>query len=189
MKRFLINLAIIGLVIVSPSLVNAQTGFYLGLLGGYSAQKPSLSNFEFEFDRDPSFVYGARLGLKFMMLAVEGVFFQASHSLTTEDPAFIFWANRQVDTNFLGVQLKYFLPLLMLQPYFSLGYGYFGADVEAIGQDRQGSWNAGVGVELHLGKKFALLGEGRYFFSQLEIDNEEMKFGQFVLSGGFNFYF
>lgn len=188
MRRLLTSLIIMGGIIIGfSSPVNAQTGFYLGLLGGYSTQKPSLP--DFEFDRDTSFVYGARLGVKFMMIAVEGVFFQASHSLTTEDPAFIFWTNHQVDTNFLGVQLKYFLPLLMVHPYFSLGYGYFGADIEAIDQDRRGGWNAGVGVELHLGKKFALLGEGRYFFSQLEINKEEMKFGQFVLSGGFNFYF
>jgi|Deesub1362B_J571_1020462.scaffolds.fasta_scaffold00001_643 opacity protein-like surface antigen len=186
-KRLSFGLSFIGLILGLTLNLGAQSGFYLGLTGGCSAQKPSLP--DFKFDQDTSFIYGARVGLKFLMFAVEGVYFQAAHTLKTEDLSFLSWANRQVDTNFLGLQVKYFMPILMVHPYLSLGYGYFGASIKDIDQDHNGGWNVGAGIEVHLGKKFALLGEGRYFLSHLDISNEEMKFGQFVLTGGINIYF
>jgi len=186
-KRLFMVLFLAAFILGMNVALPAQNGFYLGLMGGYSAQKPSLP--EFSFDQDTSFVYGVKVGLKFLMFAVEGIYFQAAHTLKTTDPFFLSWADRQVDTNFLGVQMKYFMPILIIHPYLSLGYGYFGASIQEIDEDRGGGWNLGAGVEVHLGKKFALLVEGRYFFTRLEITQEEMKFGQFVLTGGLNFYF
>ena len=51
------------------SSVFARNGIYLGLQGGFSAQKPSLKNVE--FNTDTTFLYGVRAGVRFMMVALE----------------------------------------------------------------------------------------------------------------------
>jgi hypothetical protein len=58
-----------------------------------------------------------------------------------------------------------------------------------IGKDKSGGWNAGLGAEVFLGKKFALLGEARYNRSHFEIEAEEVKIKNFTFHIGLNFYF
>ncbi|MFW6160135.1 MAG: outer membrane beta-barrel protein [Acidobacteriota bacterium] len=186
MKKTISFLLMAGCLCLFTGDVLAQSGFFLGLQGGVSSQKPGFKNIE--FNRDTSFLYGARVGLKLMMISLELNYFQASHNIQINN-GLPDWSGRQVDTNHLGLNFKYFLPLLFIHPYLSAGYGYYGADIQGVDEDRKRRFNLGAGIELHIGKKLSLLAEGRYHLNRLEIEGEEMKFGHFTLSGGFNFYF
>jgi opacity protein-like surface antigen len=187
MKRTIAGLALIAtLALAAP---DARAGVvYLGLQGGVSRQKASLSGIK--FDADTSFLYGARAGVKFLSLAVELNYFQAAHNLFTSGVSVPAWNDREVDTNYLGVNVRWtILPLPVIHPYLTAGYGTYTADVHDIGKDKNGGFNVGAGVELMLGKSFSLLAEGKYHHVKLDIDAETMKLGDFTLAGGLNFYF
>lgn len=175
------------LFILIASQAIAQGGIYLGIQVGYSAQKPSLK--DVEFNTDTTYLYGLRAGIKLLMIAVELNYFQAAHNIDLADPTSIDWGGRDVDYNFVGLNLKYFFPLLLFQPYLTFGYGYYTADIKAIDKDRDGGYNLGVGLELKLGAKFSLLAEGKYHHVNLDIKEKELGLGDFTLSGGFNIYF
>lgn len=183
LKLIWVSLFILGLV----SNGFAQVGLYLGVQGGYSAQKPSLK--DVEFNTDTTYLIGLRLGVKLMMIAIELNYFQAAHNIDLADPLSIDWGGREVDYNYLGLNLKYFFPLLLLQPYLTFGYGYYSADISDIDKDRDGGYNLGVGLELKLGSKFSLLAEGKYHHVNLDINDKKLGLGDFTFSGGFNIYF
>lgn len=165
----------------------AQVGFYLGAQAGYSAQKLSLK--DVEFNTDTTYLFGARLGIKMMMIAVELNYFQAAHNIDLADPLSIDWGGREVNYNYLGLNLKYFFPLFMLQPYLTFGYGYYTADIHEIDKDKDGGYNLGIGLELKLGSKFSILAEGKYHHVNLDIEEKKLGLGDFTISGGFNVYF
>ncbi len=165
----------------------AQVGFYLGAQAGYSAQKLSLK--DVEFNTDTTYLFGARLGIKLMMIAVELNYFQAAHNIDLADPLSIDWGGREVDYNYLGLNLKYFFPLFMLQPYLTFGYGYYTADIHEIDKDKDGGYNLGIGLELKLGSKFSILAEGKYHHVNLDIEEKKLGLGDFTICGGFNVYF
>ncbi|MFQ6108350.1 MAG: outer membrane beta-barrel protein [Candidatus Aminicenantales bacterium] len=164
----------------------ARSGFYLGIQGGYSAQKPSLT--DVDFNTNTTFLYGLRAGIKLWMFGLEANYFQAAHNLNPSDILSLAWGEREIDYNYLGLNFKYFLPLLFVDPYITLGYGYYTADVHAIDKDRDGGYNLGVGLELNLGR-LSLLAEGKYHRVKLDIADKELKIGDFTLSGGLNIYF
>ena len=142
-----------------------------------------------EFNSDTSFLVGARFGFKFLMMAVEANYFQAGHNVSLKDLVTINWDGREVDYSYLGLNVKYFFPLLLLHPYVSVGYGYYTASIQDIGEDTQMGFNVGLGLELHVGSKFALNAEGRYHRVGLDIDNRELKIGDFTINGGLSIYF
>lgn len=164
----------------------AETGFYLGIQGGYSAQKPSLK--DVEFNTDATFVYGLRAGIRVLMIGVEASYFQAAHNLNPADILSLDWGERQIDYNFMGLNFKYFFPLVLLDPYITAGFGYYSADVHDIDEDKSGGYNVGLGVEVNLGR-VSLVAEGKYHRVKLDIDEEELKIGDFTFVGGLSFYF
>ena len=163
-----------------------RTGFYLGIQGGYSAQKPGLK--DVEFNTDTSFVYGLRAGIRVLMIGVEASCFQAAHNLDPADILSLDWGERQINYNFLGLNFKYFFPLVFLDPYITAGFGYYSADVHDKGEDKNGGYNAGLGVEVNLGR-LALVAEGKYHHVNLDIDEKDLKLGNFTFVGGLSFYF
>jgi opacity protein-like surface antigen len=165
----------------------AQGGLYLGIQAGYSAQKPSLK--DVEFNTDTSFLYGFRVGLKFMMIALEANYFQAAHNLELRDFVTLDWGGRQIDYNYIGINFKYFMSFAVLHPYITAGYGYYTADIQDIDKDTEGGFNVGLGLELMLGKKFSLLAEGKYHHTKVDIQQKDLKIGDFSFSGGINIYF
>jgi hypothetical protein len=167
--------------------VQGQTGFFLGIQAGYSAQKPSLENIE--FSTDTSYLYGLRAGFKFLMLGIEVNYFQAAHNLDPKEMLALNWSEKQLDYSYLGLNLKYFFPVLVIHPYVTVGYGNYKAAFDVSAEDRKRGFNAGLGVELHLGGKVSLIAEGKYHRATLDIDGEELKLGDFTLSGGLNIYF
>ena len=164
----------------------AQSGFFLGIQGGFSAQKPSLK--DIEFNTDTTFLYGLRAGAKIWMIALEVNFFQAVHNIELRELLTFEWQGRQIDYNFFGGNLKYFFPLAIFHPYISFGYGYYTADLFEIDKDTNRGYNFGAGVEIHLGKKISLLAEGRYHRVKLYIDQQDLKIGDFTFVGGFSIY-
>lgn len=173
---------------VAAAGANAEAaGFYLGLQGGVSKQKAKLS--DIEFNADTSFLYGLKGGVKIATMALELSYFQAAHNLTSEGVSIDSWRNRAVDYNYLGANLKWIFPLLVVQPYLTVGYGTYTADVHDFGKEKNGGFNAGAGVELLLGKKFSVSAEGKYHHVKLDIDAQNLSLGNFTLSGGLNFYF
>ncbi len=161
--------------------------FFIGIQGGWSSQKPKLQNVE--FNSDTSFLYGARAGVKFMILALEANFFQAAHNLAVNDGIGFDWDGREIDYSYLGLNLRVYFPLPVVHPYFTVGYGFYTASIKDIGKDTEKGFNVGLGLELSLGDEFSLLAEGKYNRVSVNIDERELEVGDFTLSGGFNIYF
>jgi len=166
----------------------AGAGFiYLGLQGGLSMQKAKFS--DISFSTDMSFLYGIKAGVKIMTFAVELNYFQAAHNLDVNDISLPMWQDRKVDYSYLGANVRWIIPILVVQPCLTAGYGFYTADIHDIDKDRNGGFNVGVGVEFMLGEKFSLSAEGKYHHVTLDINTESFKVGDFSLTGGFNIYF
>jgi len=187
MRKISIAAFALAIFLLSFSGVSAQGLFYLGFQAGFSAQKPSLEGIE--FNTNTKFLYGLRAGARFLMVALEANYFQAVHNLELKDLLLLNWQGRQVDYNFVGLNLKYIFSLLMVHPYLTFGYGYYTADIHEIDKDKNGGFNFGIGVELMLGKKFSFLAEGKYHHVRLDIQKRDLGIGDFTLSGGLNIYF
>ena len=187
MKKAVLILTAAFMLLIASTKGYSQGGFFLGAQAGLSAQKPALWNVE--FNTDTTFLYGIRIGIKFMMVSAEVNYFQASHNLELKELVVFDWGEREVDYNYLGINFKYFFPLLVFHPYITLGYGFYTADIWMIDKDTEKGLNAGVGVEIHLGDKFSLIGEGKYQHVKLDIARRELGLGNFSLHMGFNVYF
>jgi opacity protein-like surface antigen len=173
--------------VILVSGATAKSGFFIGIQGGWSMQKPSLE--EVKFDSDSSFLYGARIGVKFMIFAVEANYFQAAHNLVVRELVAFDWDGVEVDYNYLGVNARVYFPLILVHPYFTVGYGSYTAKLKDIGKDSNRGINLGLGVEVQLGDKFSLMAEGKYHIVKVEIDESDLELKNYTLSGGFNFYF
>jgi opacity protein-like surface antigen len=188
MKRKAFRFCIlVAFCVILASGATAKNGFFIGVQGGWSMQKPSFE--EVKFDSDSTFLYGARAGVRFMMFAVEANFFQASHNLVLKELAAFDWDGVDVDYNYLGINARVYIPLILVHPYFTVGYGSYSAKLKDLGKDSNRGINLGIGVELQLGDKFSLMAEGKYHNVKVEIDESEWEFKNYTLSGGFNIYF
>jgi opacity protein-like surface antigen len=178
---------LIGFCFVITAGASAKSGFFIGLQGGWSMQKPNLE--EVNFDSDSTFMYGARVGVKFMMFAVEANYYQAAHNLVVKELVAFHWDGVEVDYNYLGINARVYIPLIVVHPYFTVGYGSYSANLKDIGKDSNRGINVGVGVEVQLGDKFSLMAEGKYHNIKVDIDESELELKNYTLSGGFNIYF
>jgi len=167
--------------------VHAQAGICIGPQLGISVPKPTLE--DVELTTDTTFLYGLRLGVKIAMVGIEVNYFQAAHNLDLEEVAPFGWSEREVDYNYLGLNFKWFFPIIFIHPYITVGYGYYTADITDIDKDTIRKLNVGAGVELHIGKKFSILAEGKYQNLDFSLDEMDFNFKDFAFSGGFNFYF
>jgi opacity protein-like surface antigen len=165
----------------------AKTGFFLGVQAGYSAQNPSFKNLE--FNKDTTYLLGARAGLKFAMIALEVNYFQAAHNLDIEDITALNWGDKEIDYSYLGLNLKFFFPILIFKPYLTAGYGFYTVDINMIDKDTERGFNIGAGLELNLGSTLALVAEGKYHHAKLDIEDDELKIDDFTFSGGITLYF
>jgi opacity protein-like surface antigen len=186
MTRTIKSIFILMFVFVFSSTA-AAGGFFLGIQGGYSSLKPSLE--DIEFNSDTTFLYGAKAGFKLMMMAVEANLFRAAHNIKLKEFAALEWEGQEVDYVYLGLNVKVYFSLLILQPYLTVGYGFYTADINTIDKDTDKGLNLGLGVEIQLGRKFSVLAEGKYHRVSLDIDSRDLKLGDFTLTGGLIFYF
>ncbi len=189
MKRAMIGLLAAAILLAVAPAARAQVGVYLGFQGGIASQKV---NFEgVEFDRNTTFVYGLRAGVKILMVSAELQFLQAAHNLNTASVLSPIkdWDERRIRWNYYGLNVKFQLPFPIVSPYLTGGYGYYGANVDTIGDDQSGGWNGGLGLEIHLGRKLSLTGEGRYHRARFDIQNGALKVGTWTAAAGMNVSF
>jgi hypothetical protein len=186
MKRQFVIFGILIVCLFGSSNVFGDGMFFIGLQGGWSQQNIDIR--DVEFDKDTSFLYGARVGVRILTLVVEGNFYQAAHNIVASDVEHL-WDSRKINYNYLGLNVRFFLPFPLVNPYLTFGYGTYTADIKDVGEDKTGGWNAGLGAEVFLGKKFSFLGEVRYNPGDFEIETEEVKIKNFTFHIGFNFYF
>ena len=165
----------------------SQIGIYIGGFAGYSAQKPSFENVE--FTTDTTFLYGLRGGIRFMMLALEVSYFRAMHNISMPDFVTFDWDGRVNDYNYIGLNLKYIFSLAIFHPFLTVGYGYYTVDIENIDKDKEGGINAGLGLEISLGKKISILAEGKYHHVVVDIQKIKLGLGNFTICGGLNIHF
>ncbi len=183
-KKLMIIIMIFGFIFFSGNLIFAQNLFFGGQFG-LSVQKPSLD--EIEVSTDTTYLYGLYAGVKFAGLALELNYFQAAHDLELKeliDP----WADREMDYSFVGVNLKVFIPVPIISPYLTGGYGNYRAEISGISSDSSGGLNIGAGVEMALGDHFALKGEGKYNHVNLNIEERELSVGDFTFAVGIIYY-
>jgi hypothetical protein len=186
MKRRFVLLGVLIVCLFGNGNLFGDGMLFIGLQGGLSQQ--SIDIRDIEFDNDTTFFYGARVGLRILTFVVEGNFYQAAHNIKTSEIGDL-WDSRKIDYNYLGLNLRIFLPFPVVNPYITLGYGTYTADIKDIGKDKSGGWNAGLGAEVFLGKKFSILGEARYNHANFEIETEELKIKDYTFHIAFNFYF
>ena len=141
---------------------------------------------DLQFNRDTAFLYGVRAGFRILFFTIEGNYYQAAHNISIAD---IDLDERKVDYNHLGLSLRLFLPIPLINPYLAFGYGRYSANIKDLGDDNNTGFNAGLGLELHLGEKFSILGEGRYNDVGLKIDDDDLKIKDWTFHVGLNFYF
>jgi opacity protein-like surface antigen len=169
--------------------VSAQAGpfsLYLGLQGGVSTQKPSVNSISFE--PDSSILYGVKAGFKLFMFCLEASFFESAHNLRVSDPSVSAWNGRAVEYNYAGVNLRWNFPFILITPYLTGGYGYYGENIKDLPKKSNAGYNLGAGAEFKLGK-ISLLAEGRYHRVKMNIEGTDFSFKNFTWIGGLNFYF
>jgi len=165
--------------------IPAQAGFYIGVRGGRSSQDVKAG--EIKFDQDSAFLYGGQVGFKFLSFAVEGQFYRADHNLSTSDSRFL-KPSQGMDYYYLGVNGKLGIPLVVVFPYITVGYGTYSVDLDDLGDDSKTAFNVGAGAEVNLGK-IGLFAELRYTDFSLDIESEEWDFGGLDIHAGINIHF
>jgi Outer membrane protein beta-barrel domain len=183
MKKSLFSLTVCGILLLAFASVPANAGFYLGVRGGMSNQSATAG--EIKFDSNSAFLYGAQAGFKFLGFAIEGQFYRADHNLLSgTDPAL----EQEMNYYYLGISGKLGIPLVVVYPYITVGYGSYSVDLNNIGKTSDGGFNAGAGVELTLGK-IGIFAELKYADFDVEIEELKWDFGGLDLHFGLNIHF
>lgn len=177
-----------GILVLFAPKAFGQVGVYAGVFGGYSSQKPSLPDASAIFNTNTTFCYGARVGVRILMIGIEGTYLQASHNIDWNQGLLPDWNGKEVNYNYIGVNLKYIFSLAMLHPYLTVGYGYYTADIMDIDKASDGGYNFGAGLEVTLGKRVGLVVEGKYNRATMDILHLNLGLGDFTLTGGLNIY-
>lgn len=160
MKKLALVLACASAVVFLPGRAAAASGFYLGVEGGSSAPNftyHSLTDVDFEGTR--SFAYGAKLGFKFLFLALEGNVLSSSSDITSALPTP--WESTGLGFTYWGVNGKVFIPIPFVQPYIMGGYGSYSVRIDDVGEGSNGGYNVGGGIQFNIGR-LGIFAEGRY---------------------------
>jgi len=184
MKKYAVLVLVFVCVLGAAGDAFGSKFFFIGLQGGWSSQKLDFKNLE--FDRNTAFLYGVRAGVRILFFAIEGNYIQAAHNISVAD---VDLDERQIDYNNLGLSLRLFLPFPLVNPYLTVGFGRYAADIKNLGDDSNSGYNVGLGLELHLGENFSILGEAKYNHVGLEIEEDDLKIKNYTLHLGLNYYF
>ncbi|MFW6136895.1 MAG: porin family protein [Candidatus Aminicenantaceae bacterium] len=164
-----------------------QAGVYLGLKAGFAS--PGVHMNDLKLGENSSFLYGAQTGIKIFNLGVELNYYRTSHNLASGDLSAFGGGETRLGYHFLGLNGKFFFPLILIHPYLTGGLGYYLADLNDGDKDKSRGFNLGAGVEVRLGSKWALCGEGRYNHVNLVLNDVDLKIRDFTFSAGLHFYF
>jgi hypothetical protein len=163
-----------------------QNGFYLGLQAGLSNENPSVD--KIKFDRDSAFLYGGQFGFRLSSLAIEGRFFRSDHDLLSPDPRLDDYDGLGLDYYYIGVNAKLGIPLAIVYPYLTVGYGLYAAKIEDVGDESTSSFCLGGGAELTLGK-VGVFAELLYIDFSVDLTGKSWDFGGMNVHAGLNFHF
>lgn len=188
MKRKMWTVVLAAAFMLAVGAAPARAGFYIGVRGGLSNQNASqTSGFgKIEFDKNSAFLYGAQVGFKFSALAVEGEFYRADHNLMASGTSL---SSSGVDMNYyyLGINGKLGIPLVIVYPYITVGYGRYSTDLKGIGKSSDSRINVGAGAELSLGK-VSIFAEARYTDFGSDLGNLSWDFGGVDVHFGLNIH-
>lgn len=166
--------------------VPARAGFYIGVRGGLSNQ--NVTGGSIKFTKDSAFLYGAQVGVKFLSFAVEGEFYRANHNLFPETPLQVVLPPQDMNYYYLGVNGKLGLPLSIIYPYLTVGFGTYTANIKDIGKNSNSAFNVGVGAEMYVGK-VGIFAELRYTDFSMDLQDQKWDFGGLDVQAGFNIHF
>ncbi len=184
MKRALFHVAVCSALFLAFAPAPAGAQFYFGGRGGLSNH--DVQSGQIKFNKNSAFLYGAQVGVKFLGLAVEGQFYRADHNLLAEidTPGEI---GQKMDYFYLGISGKLGIPLVIVFPYVTVGYGSYSVNLDGLDKKSDRAFSAGAGVEITLGK-IGIFGEFRYSDFNLEIDDISWDFGGWDLHFGLNIH-
>jgi len=185
MKKNFFRSAFCGVLFLAFLSAPARAQFYLGIRGGLSNQNARAD--QLKFDKNSAFLYGAQVGIKFLGLAVEGQFYRADHNLLAETEAMV-KVEQEMDYYYLGISGKLGIPLAIVYPYVTVGYGTYSVDLKGLGKKSDRAFNVGAGAEVTLGK-VGIFGELRYTDFGLDIKDIAWDFGGVDLHFGLNIHF
>ena len=176
MKKYLATLVLTMAVLILTGNAIASPGFYIGVEAGTSTPKFTLTGVSgIDFKGNRSLLYGAKVGFKFLFMAIEGNVLTGSHDIPRRPgpvmpPEYIL-EGKTVGVTYWGINGKLFLPIPIVQPYVMGGYGTYSVNIDTIGKDSNRGYNLGIGVEVKLGK-LGLFAEGRYHKVKVDIEGE-----------------
>jgi opacity protein-like surface antigen len=187
MKRCIFfRLSLCALLLLVSASVPAKADFYIGVRGGLSNENVSTGSIK--FDKDSSFLCGGQIGFKFHSFALEGEFYRASHTLSYKTPLLFIHVPQDITYYFLGISGKLGIPLSIVYPYLTVGYGTYNVDLKNIGRKSDMSFNVGAGAELSIGK-VGIFAEIRYSDFSIDFTNQKWDFGGLDLHAGINIHF
>ncbi len=184
MTKYVSRCAVFSILLFGFALVPADAQFYLGVRGGLSNQSAQVG--QIKFDKDSTFLYGGQVGIKFLGLAVEGQIYRADHNLLRGTGATA-EVEQKMDYYYLGINGKLGIPLIVVYPYVTVGYGRYSVNLTGLGKGSDKTFNFGAGVEVTLGK-IGIFAEVRYNDFNVEIENLAWDLGGVDLHFGLNIH-
>lgn len=185
-KPALVRQSVGALLLLIIASVPAGADFYIGARGGLSNENVSAG--QLKFDRDSSFLYGGQVGFRFHATAVEVQFYRASHTMSYKTPFLFIHVPQDISYYFLGINGKLGIPLSIVYPYLTVGYGTYNVDLKNIGKKSDMSFNVGAGAELSIGK-LGIFAEIRYSDFSTDFPNQKWDLGGLDLHAGINIHF
>lgn len=163
--------------------------FYIGIKLGLSRQSPKSGDEEFEYKVDTRTLYGFRLGLRVSQFAVEGVYATADHFLDPKSDAPEDLERERFKFSNFGLNAIYFVPISVVEPYLTVGYGSYKAVISDLAKDTSGGLNAGVGASAKMGKYLSVSAEARYHSVSFEFEDRKVDLSDWVWNVSINFHF
>ena len=163
--------------------------FYLGIKFGLSAQTSKFEGEDIDYNVDTRTLYGFRLGLGTERAALEVSYHQADHFLEAKTEVEEGLERLKLNFNWTGLNLLVFLPVPVVEPFFSAGYGTYGIRLGDQDKDRSWGWNLGLGAAARLGSSLSIGIEGRYHKVKFTLDERSLDLSDWSGNISLNFHF
>jgi hypothetical protein len=177
----------LGIVLLADSGYGQE--FYIGVKLGLSRQSPKSGDADFEYKVDTRTIYGFRLGLRASQFALEGVYSTADHFLDPKSDAPEELERERFKFSNFGLNALYFIPIPLVEPYLTIGYGSYRAVISDLAKDTSGGLNAGVGAMAKMGRYVSVAAEARYHSVSFEFNDRKVDVSDWVWNVSFNFHF
>jgi opacity protein-like surface antigen len=188
MKKFSILICIVLALMSFHGEALAQE-FYLGIKFGLSSQIPKFEGEDIEYNVDTRTLYGFRLGLGTERVALEVSYHQADHFLEATTEVEEGLERLKLNFNWTGLNLLVFLPVPVVEPFLTGGYGTYGISLGDLDKDRSWGWNLGLGAAARVGGSLSLGIEGRYHRVKFALGERSLDLSDWTGNLSLNFHF